>query len=323
MFRHLILLREGPSERSMNQLISKFFVALFVLAAAKATAAAQESYEKTLQAWRAEREAKLKAEDGWLAVSGLFWLKEGVNEFGAAPTNDITLPPGSALERLGAFELNQGKVTLRVAEGANVTVNDKPVREIELQSDAAKKPDLVRAGDLSFLLLKRGDRWGVRLKDKNSYTRREFSGLRWYPAKESYRIAAQFTRYEQPKEIPITNILGDTENYKSPGQLRFKLNGQEYTLDPVVSGGDRLFIIFRDLTSNRTTYAASRFLYAEAPKDGQVILDFNQAINPPCAFTAYATCPLPPRQNRLGAAIEAGELIYPGPASKQTAAHTK
>ena len=308
----------------VSEVTTKLFAALLLVTA---TVAAQDSYEQTIKVWRAEREAKLKADDGWLTVSGLFWLKEGINDFGTGPANDIVLPTGSALEHVGSFELNQGKVTLHVADGANVTINDKPVREIEVQSDATKKADLIKAGDLSFLLLKRGDRWGIRLKDKNSYTRREFTGLRWYPVKESYRITAQFVPYEQPKEVPITNILGDTEIYKSPGLLRFNLNGQEYTLEPVLSG-ERLFIIFRDLTSNRTTYASSRFLYADLPKDelskdGRVVLDFNQAINPPCAFTAYATCPLPPKQNRLRVAIEAGELTYHGPVPKQTAAQAK
>jgi uncharacterized protein len=306
--------------------IARLFTALSLLAALTMTATAQDSYEKTIEAWRAEREAKLKADDGWLTVSGLFWLREGVNDFGAAPTNDITLPPGSAPDKIGSFELNNGKITLRVADGVSVTVNDKPARDIEVRHDTEGKPDLIKAGDLSFIVLKRGERFGVRLKDKNSRTRREFAGLRWYPVKESYRVTAQFIAYDQPKEVSIINIIGDIEKYKSPGLLKFKLNGQEYTLEPVTSDADRLFIIFRDLTSNKTTYASSRFLYADKPKDGQAILDFNQAINPPCAFTAYATCQLPPKSNRLNVAIEAGELIYQGPghgpATKQTTAQT-
>lgn len=302
---------------SLAQLVSGF-VLLAVVAVA---ASAQESYDQTIQKWRAEREAKLKADDGWLTVTGLFWLREGQNEFGSAPTNDIVLPPGSAPDKLGSFEWLNGKITLRVAEGATVTANSKPVRELVLHSETVKRPEVIEAGDLSFLLLKRGDRWGIRLKDKNSFARQNFTGLRWYPAKESFRIAADFIAYDQPKDIPIVNVLGDIENYKSPGLLKFKLNGQEYTLEPVNSGEDRLFIIFRDLTSNKTTYAASRFLYADAPKDGKVILDFNQAINPPCAFTAYATCPLPPKQNRLNVAIEAGELIYHS--AKQTTAQVR
>jgi len=300
---------------------AQLFAGFVLLAVVAVAAIAQDSYDKTIQKWRAEREAKLKADDGWLTVTGLFWLREGQNEFGSAPTNDIVLPPGSAPDKLGSFEWLNGKITLRVAEGATVTANSKPVRELVLHSETVKRPEVIEAGDLSFLLLKRGDRWGIRLKDKNSFARQNFTGLRWYPAKESFRITAEFIAYEQPKEIPIVNIIGDIENYKSPGLLKFKLNGQEYTLEPVNSGGDRLFIIFRDLTSNKTTYAASRFLYADAPRDGKVILDFNQAINPPCAFTAYATCPLPPKQNRLNVAIEAGELIYH--AAKQTTAQAR
>lgn len=301
--------------------LAQVFAGFVLLAVVAVAASAQDSYDKTIQKWRAEREAKLTAEDGWLTVTGLFWLREGQNEFGSAPTNDIVLPPGAAPDKLGSFEWLNGKITLRVAEGATVTANGKVVRELVLHSETVKRPDVIEAGDLSFLLLKRGDRWGIRLKDKNSFARQNFAGLRWYPAKESFRITAEFIAYEQPKEIPIVNVLGDIENYKSPGLLKFKLNGQEYTLEPVNTGGDRLFIIFRDLTSNKTTYAASRFLYADASKDGKVILDFNQAINPPCAFTAYATCPLPPKQNRLNVAIEAGELIYHS--AKQITAQAK
>lgn len=306
----------------IHRAMASLFSALSLMAALTMNATAQDSYEKTIQTWRAEREAKIKADDGWLTVSGLFWLREGGNDFGAAPTNDVVLPPGSAPDKIGSFDLNNGKVTLRVAGGASVTVNDKPAHELEVHSDAEGKPDVIKAGDLSFTVLNRGARFGVRLKDKNSRARREFTGLRWYPVKESYRITAQFIAYDQPKEVSIINIIGDIEKYKSPGLLKFELNGQEYTLEPVMSSPDRLFIIFRDLTSNKTTYAASRFLYAGKPKDGQVILDFNQAINPPCAFTTYATCPLPPKQNRLNVAIEAGELIYQGTTAKQTTAQT-
>jgi len=166
-----------------------------------------------------------------------------------------------------------------------------------------------------LIVLKRGEKYGLRFKDRNSVARRNFTGLRWYPAKEEYRVTAHFIHYETPREVPIINILGDIEKYNSPGLLRFTLKGQEYTLEPVAVGEKRLFIIFRDLTSNRTTYGAARFLYTDWPVDGQVEVDFNQAVNPPCAFTIYATCPLPTRQNRLNVAIEAGEQIYHGPIS--------
>lgn len=275
---------------------------------------AQTKYEKEQQAWRLDREERLKAEDGWLTVAGLFWLREGVNEVGAAPTNDIVLPSAGAPARLASFDLSGEKITLRVEENLPVFIEGRPVRETELKLTANSSKPIVH-GDLTFIVLKRGEKYGLRFKDRNSVARRNFTGLRWYPVKEEYRVTATFVPYEAPKEVPIINILGDIERYQSPGLLRFTLKGQEYSLEPVAVGEKRLFIIFRDLTSNRTTYGAARFLYVDRPVDGKVEIDFNQAVNPPCAFTIYATCPLPARQNRLSVAIEAGEQIYHGPIS--------
>ena len=276
--------------------------------------AAQSKYEKDLAAWRLDREAKLKADDGWLTVAGLFWLREGTNDFGAAPTNDLVLPTAGAPPRIGSFELTGDRVGLRVAEGVAVTIDGRPVRDLDLTLTANSSRPIVQ-GDLTFIVLKRGDKFGIRFKDRNSNARRNFTGLRWYPANEEYRVTATFIPHASPKEVPVINILGDIEKYQSPGLLKFSLKGQEYSLEPVAVGGNKLFIIFRDLTSNRTTYGAARFLYTSLPIDGKVEIDFNQAVNPPCAFTIYATCPLPQRQNRLTVAIEAGEQIYHGPVS--------
>ena len=272
---------------------------------------AQTDYEKQQLTWRRDREEKLKAADGWLTVSGLFWLREGTNEFGAAPTNDIVLPVATAAARIGVFELQGERVLLRVDEGVSVTIDGRLVRETELKFQKNSSQPIVN-GDLTFIVLRRGEKFGLRLKDQNSAARRHFTGLRWYPVREEYRVTARFVPYETPREVPIINILGDIETYRSPGLLRFTLNGLDYSLEPVAVGESQLFIIFRDLTSNRTTYGAARFLYTSLPVDGKVTVDFNQAINPPCAFTIYATCPLPPRQNRLGVAIEAGEQTYSG-----------
>jgi uncharacterized protein (DUF1684 family) len=270
---------------------------------------AQTRYQKEQEAWRLDREEKLKAEDGWLTVTGLFWLREGVNEVGSAPSNDIVLSSVCATPRIGAFDLEGEKVTLRVEEGVPVKIGGQLVRKVSLEMVANSSAPIV-LDDLTFLVLKRGAKFGLRVKDRNAPARRDFTGLRWYPAQEEYRVEATLHPYEHAKEVPIVNLLGDIEKYRSPGLLRFTIKGEDYSLEPLLVGENRLFIIFRDLTSNRTTYGAARFLYATAPVDGKVILDFNQAINPPCAFTIYATCPLPPQQNRLKVAIEAGELIY-------------
>jgi uncharacterized protein (DUF1684 family) len=271
----------------------------------------QTSFEAEQMKWRQERDKVLRADDGWLTVSGLFWLKEGSNSFGTGKNLNIVLPSGSAPEKIGTLELANGVVTLKVADGVNVKVGDAAVRTYEMRFDGAAPPRPFSVGSLNLSVIKRGVRYGLRVRDKNSRARREFKGLSWFPARESYRVTATFTPYEQPKEIVIMNVLGDELKMKTPGLLSFELNGRTYQLRPVIEEGeDQLFIIFRDQTAGKTTYGAGRFLYADLPKDGKVILDFNRAENPPCAFTPYATCPLPPRQNFLPIPIPAGERAF-------------
>ena len=274
------------------------------------TVFAHATFETETRTWREKREAELKAEDGWLTVSGLFWLKEGPNTFGTSSQQSIVLPPGSGPAKIGVLELANGVVTLKVAEGILVRVNNQPVREFEMKFDGEKQPDPFIVGSLKLSVIKRGERFGLRVRDKNSQARREFKGLRWFPARPSYRVTASFIPYDQPKEIVIMNVIGDELKMKSPGLLSFKLHGKTYQLRPVIEDDKKLFIIFRDRTAGKTTYGAGRYLYADLPKDGKVVLDFNRAENPPCAFTLYATCPLPPRQNFLPIAINAGELEY-------------
>src|SRR6266496_846665 len=270
----------------------------------------QTSYEAEIQAWRQQREAKLKADDGWLTVAGLFWLKEGTNTLGTDAKLDIVLPANSAPGKVGSFDLQNGAVTLHVADGVAVSANDQPVRELLVKSDADNQtPDSINVGELKLSIIKRGERFGLRVRDKNSRARREFTGLRCFPARDSYRVPATFMPFDHPKEITIINVLGDVVKMTSPGLLSFRLNGKDFRLQPVLDE-EKLFIIFRDLTAGKTTYPAGRFLYANMPEKGKVVLDFNEAINPPCAFTQYATCPLPPKQNYLPIAIAAGELRY-------------
>jgi len=291
------------------QIFTAFLLVLLIVPILSIPLAAQNSYNATIKAWREKHEKELRSDIGWLTVAGLFWLKEGVNTIGSGGANDFTLP-ATAPDKVGVFEFHNGKTVLRVEKGVRVLLGKKPVREIALKSDEnEQKPDILTIGDLSLQVIKRGGRYGVRLKDKNSPARREFTGLQWYPVKNAYRITATYFAYDQPKEIEIANILGDVEKMKSPGYVTFTLNGKEFRLEPVTEE-KQLFFIFRDTTSGKTTYPAGRFLYSDLPKAGKVILDFNQATNPPCAFTKFATCPLPPQQNWLNVAIEAGELVY-------------
>ncbi len=270
---------------------------------------AETPYVAEVEKWRRQREANLKRDDGWLTVAGLFWLKEGDNRVGTGKANQIVLPPGSAPEQVGDFVFHGGKTVFNAERGVQVTSGGKPVQTLQMRPDA----DIIAVRDLSMFVIQRGDRYGIRLRDKNSTFRRAFTGLRWFPANESWRIRAKFVPYNPPKQIPILNIIGQTEMNACPGYASFQIAGKEYRLEPTAEG-DELFFVFRDLTSGEETYPSGRFLYADKPRNGEVILDFNKAYNPPCACTPYATCPLPPPQNRLAVRIPAGELTYHSPA---------
>jgi uncharacterized protein (DUF1684 family) len=259
--------------------------------------------------WRQQRQENLKADGGWLTVAGLFWLKEGENTMGSGRQNNFVLPPGSAPENLGTFDFHGGKVTFRASSGVGVKLNGNWVETATLKDDSTGSPDVIGISNLSMFVVQRGKRFGIRLKDNDSEARRKFTGTRWFPIAEEYRVTAKFVPYNPPRKIAVPNILGDVEQEDSPGYVEFTLKGQKFRLDPV-SEGDGLFFIFKDLTSGKETYPPGRFLSTDLPQNGEVVLDFNQAVNPPCAFTPYATCPLPPAQNHLPVRIEAGELRY-------------
>jgi uncharacterized protein len=270
----------------------------------------QTTFEAEQRQWREQRDKELRAEDGWLSVAGLFWLKQGSNTFGTGKSMDIVLPDGSAPENVGTLELAGDVVTLRVTEGVTVSLPPKTIKSFEMRFVGNSQPPSFLVGSLRLSVIKRGERYGLRVKDKNSAALREFKGLEWFPARESYRVVATFEPFPEPKEMVIMNVLGDELKMKAPGLLTFELNGRTHQLRPVVENDEKLFIIFRDRTAGKTTYGAGRYLYADLPKDGKVVLDFNRAENPPCAFTLYATCPLPPRQNFLPIEINAGERAF-------------
>lgn len=282
-----------------------------ILAAAPDAPQSDPVYRQQIKKWRDDYDARLKQDDGWLTVAGLFWLKKGDNSFGTGLSNAIVLPKDSAPEFAGTFIFHDGKARLLPKPSVALLLNGRPVQtEMPLTPDSPSgKPDRVTLGGLSMIVIKRGDRYGIRLWDKTRSARRDFQGSRWFPIKTSYRITAAFTSYPQPKMLAILNILGDSEDTPSPGYATFEIDGKALRLEPVLED-NQLFFLFKDLTSGKQTYPAGRFVYADLPKDGKVILDFNKAHNPPCAFTSYATCPLPPRQNYLPVAIEAGELNY-------------
>jgi uncharacterized protein len=287
--------------------------ALGMVAAASASAPTPAHYRDEIRKYRAGREAELKADDGWLTVAGLFWLKPGPNVAGSAAGSDIRLPK-KAPARVGVFELKDGRVMFTAEPDARVTTMGKPLGAGAVVAPT-EDPSALAIGDLRIFVIRREDRFGIRMRDLNSAMRREYKGLRFYPVRTVFRVRAKFVPYDKPRTIAIPNVLGQAPEMESPGYVMFTIKGKEFRLDPVYETDERkdLFFIFKDTTSRHETYPAGRFLHTDLPKNGVVIVDFNKAYNPPCAFTDFATCPLPPKQNQLPVRIEAGELAYHGP----------
>ena len=271
-------------------------------------AASTGNYRPSVEAWRHEYEERLKAPQGWLSVAGLFWLHEGANRAGSDPQSDIVLP-GSTPRLAATVSFHAGKVHIQPASGVSLMVDGKPSKGQDLESDIHEHPDTVTIGGLSLTVIQRGPRTGVRLRDPDSAARRRFSGLHWFPIEEQHRIRAHWKSYNPAHKMAITNVLGMTGDETTPGYAEFELGGKTWRLEPTVED-NTLFFTFRDATAGKETYPSGRFLNTEMPKNGEVILDFNKAHNPPCAFTSFATCPLPPRQNTIGVAIQAGEKRY-------------
>jgi len=272
------------------------------------------TYAKEIEQWHQERWKELNNESGWLTVIGLFWLKEGENKFGSDPDNDIILPKEKVAGHAGTLSLHNGFVRIDATQDG-MTVDDKPIKSLDLKSDADAddQPTIVRLASVSFQIIKRGDKLGLRVKDSQNPDRVNFKETEFYPADLKWRLDAQFERYNPPKPMPIANVLGMESSESSPGAVKFEVNGKEYQLDAITEKDEpRLFMIIADTTSGKDSYPAGRYLYVDPPDaSGHVIIDFNKAYSPPCAFTKFATCPLPPRQNRLPFAIEAGEKYRP------------
>lgn len=289
-----------------------------IAAAADSPASAPNSWQRDELAWREKRATRLQAPEGWLSLIGLEWLKDGDNSFGSAPDNRIRLAKGPA--QIGVIRLDGSALRLLPpAEGfpKDLQVNGQPPTEQVLYADDAAAPSKLSVGTLTIIVINRDGRLGLRIKDIEAPTRTAFHGLRWYAPDPRYRVRAKWIPYNPPKTLDIPTILGTVSKMPAPGAAEFRLGGKVLRLDPVLEEPDakELFFILRDATSKKTTYGAGRFLYTDLPdhglsQPGELWLDFNRLINPPCAFTPYATCPLPPPQNRLGVAIPAGERRY-------------
>ncbi|MEP6702645.1 MAG: DUF1684 domain-containing protein, partial [Betaproteobacteria bacterium] len=271
--------------------------------------AADPKYKSDIDAWRAKAEKSLRSDNGWLTLAGRHELSEGVNTVGTASDNKIVLAPGVAPEHLGTITVDTGKVTLKLADGIemfNARSDTLGFSERTLQTDLDRR-DWVYLGRMSFHVIRRDDdRYILRVSDQENPVRRNFAGRIWYDVNPSLKVDARFVPYTG-KKIDIVNVLGEVSQEDVAGYLEFRLNGKTYKLDALADPGEPLFVIFGDNTGKSATYPSGRFLQVAVPMDGRTVIDFNKAYNPPCAFSAFTTCPLPPPQNVLKASIAAGE----------------
>ncbi len=280
---------------------------------AAVSAAASDAYTREIEHWRAQRVARLTAPDGWLALVGLDWLKPGTNTLGAARDNDIVLP--KAPPHLGVIEWSgDGRLSITLDPASGALIDGKPGTHAALQDDSHARPTTVSFGTVSFYVIDRNGKKGLRVRDADAPARRQFAGIESFPIDPAWRIVAKWVPFDPPHKLETPNVLGQIDTFPVPGKAVFERDGQVFELYPVteVPGDRQLFLIFADRTSGKETYGAARFLYADMPMDGRIVLDFNKAYNPPCAFTPYATCPLAPPENRLDLRVTAGERKYRG-----------
>ena len=299
----------------------KAVLVMLAISLAGSARAQDGGWQKENTDWRAQHAAELQKPDGWLALAGLEWLEPGDNSFGSAKDNKIHLP-SSGPAHMGVLHLDGETITLNPPAGgfpAGFLIDGKPVQAQALHTDPDhdKNNPHLTIGTLNMYVIQRGERFALRIKDAKSAALTGFHGLKWYGPNEAYRVTAHWTPYSPHKTFTIATLIGTSYPAQIPGGAEFTLHGKTYQLDPILEdpAAAKLFFVLRDTTSATKTYGACRFLYTGFPdqgldKSGQLVLDFNRLENPPCAYTPYATCPLPPKQNRLPIPLPVGEQRY-------------
>ena len=291
-------------------------LAIFVLPAllfySTSVSGQNSSYIKSIEKWHAERLESLMKADGWLSLTGLFWLKQGKNSFGGGRHNDIIFPGKDIPENIGVITWTESQLSAEF--NTEVLVDGSPAKRAVLKTDAEGRPTKMSLGSLLWYVIRRGDQYGIRLKDSQSTTRLNFKGIERYPVNKKWKVEAVLQPYETPAKLAVPTVLGTTITPESAGRLQFLIGGKPFFLDPIGTfDDDEWFIIFGDETNGDETYGGGRFLdIAKPDSSGKTIIDFNKAYNPPCVFTEFATCPLPPIQNRMKVLVTAGEKNYEG-----------
>jgi uncharacterized protein (DUF1684 family) len=287
------------------------FLFVIVILSAHSFAQSKKSFQEDMAEWKQKRIAALKAPNGWLNLTGLFWLKPGKNSFGSDASNEFVYHHKDMPKKAGYFLFEDHQVYWVTAENVKITIKDSVVSKVLVYEEGKQSAPLMALGNLRWNIIQRDDKIGIRLRDLQAPIVNAFKGCERYKDDSTWRLNARFEK-KQENKLLITNVLGQTNAQESPGKLIFTIAGKEYQLD-ALGEGKELFILFGDATSGKETYPAGRFLYADLPdENGNTIIDFNKAFNPPCAFTIFATCPLPPKQNILPIAIKAGEKDHLG-----------
>ena len=282
----------------------------FMLVIVSASNEEDPGYVDSVKSWQAEREENLQKDRSWLTVAGLYWLREGENWVGTATSNDFVLPEGSAPATVGVFKFYDRKATFHAEDGVTITRDGKPIQPKQIVELEMGEKHAIAINDLKMWLHYSGERLAIRLRDLNASYRKEFAGLDWFPVDPKFRVEAKFTPHTEEKKVEMLNILGDIEVFEAAGYVDFELQAQKVHMEPMKSREGALWLIFRDGTSGKGSYQAARFLRTEPPENGKVVIDFNRAYNPPCAYNPHTTCPMPTKENRLEIRIEAGEKNY-------------
>jgi uncharacterized protein (DUF1684 family) len=294
-----------------NKTTRFLFLFVTIVLSAQSFAQNKKSFQDDMNEWKQKRINALKAPNGWLNLTGLYWLKPGKNGFGSDVSNEIVYQHKDMPKNAGFFLYENHQVYWVTAENVKITIKDSSVTKVLIYEEGKQQAPLLALGNLRWNIIMREDKIGIRLRDLQAPIVNTFKGCERYKDDSTWRLNARFEKKLENKLL-ITNVLGQTNAQESPGKLIFTIAGKEYQLD-ALGEGDQLFILFGDATSGKGTYPAGRFLYADFPDaNGYTIVDFNKAFNPPCAFTIYATCPLPPKQNILPIAIKAGEKDHIG-----------
>ncbi len=265
-----------------------------------------DAYVDQILAWRQEKDESLRGRDGWLALAGLHWLIEGTQSAGAGDEVDLRLP-ASMPRSVGTFEVRHSLVFFHRDPSLETPLEGEPSAGEPLRSDVDDHPGFLRLGAVTVAVIERAGRLGLRVWDNARPERTTFVGRTWYPVDLAWSVQARFEPATAGRRILVPNQIGDLNEETLLGTASFTINGAEAALHAVPNEDGKLWFLFADATNGRTTYPSGRFLVADLPEDGLTTLDFNRAYNPPCAFTPYATCPLPPKGNQLAMAIEAGE----------------